>query len=96
MYASLTIRNAFGMKAIVDAINNAPIVEGIEGVEFTAEQLAGQYAAEAEIAADSGYLVDENALWVHLKVLEENGAQFNFQAAIDHGLAFADALARLE
>ncbi|MDN0082383.1 hypothetical protein QU487_06400 [Crenobacter sp. SG2305] len=89
MYASLTIRNATSTKAIIDAINNAPIVEGMEGIEFSAEQLAGQYAAQAQIAA--GDPVDEQALQAHLDVLKAEGAKFDVSAAIAHGLAFAKA-----
>lgn len=90
MYISLTIRDAHSIETVVAAINEAPICEGMEGIEFTAEQLAGQYAAAAQI--ESGYPVDKAALEAHLDYLQESGARFDYPAAIAQGLAVAEAL----
>jgi hypothetical protein len=89
MYASLSIRSAASFAAVVDLINDAPFTEGMQGIEFTAEQLAGQYAAEAQI--ESGYAVDEAALEAQLEFLSEGGANFDAAAAIRYGKAFAKA-----
>jgi hypothetical protein len=46
MYISISMRDAQTVKACVSLIAQAPIVEGVEGVEFSPEQLAGEWAAD--------------------------------------------------
>lgn len=89
MYASNTIRNCSSLEQVITVINGGAIVEGMEGVEFTPAQMAGQYAFEA--ARESGWPVDESALDAHLDFLAEAGAEFDRSGAIVHGLQLAAA-----
>ena len=46
MYFSISMRDAESVTRCVSLIAEAPIVEGMEGIEFSPEQLAGQWAAD--------------------------------------------------
>jgi hypothetical protein len=85
---SYALLNANSLYAVVDLVN-AGTCEGIEGVEFSSEQLAGQYAFSAANAGD--YTVNADALAGQLEFLSDAGAVFNTSAAIAHGLAIAAA-----
>ena len=85
MHTSNTIRNCSSLEQVVTVINGGAIVEGMEGVEFTAAQLAGQYAFEA--ARDSGWAVDAAAIAAHLDILADAGAEFDHADAAEHAMA---------
>ena len=89
MYASNAIRGYVTLERIVAIINEGGTCEGMEGIEFSGEQLAGQYAFDA--AKASGYPIDESALDAHLDFLAESGAEFDRSTAIEHGLRLAAA-----
>ena len=95
IYISNSIVNASSMTEIVGIINGAADghVEGIEGIEFTPAQLAGQYAQAA--AAESGYSSDAECIDAHLEILAEKGAEFDFSTALTHGMAIAAAEAAM-
>lgn len=76
---SRAIAQAHSLEAVVAIINAGGIVEGMEGVEFTAEELAGQYAAEA--ARDNGFLDGESHA-AHLEFLRDAGAVFDHPVAL--------------
>ena len=90
IYISNSIKNATSLSEVVGIINGAADghVEGIEGIEFTPAQLAGQYAHAA--AAQSGYM-GEAEIEAHLEILAEKGAEFDFSTALTHGMAIAAA-----
>ena len=93
IYISNSIKNATSQDEVVKIIIGSAVghVEGMEGIEFTPAQLAGQYAYDA--AAQSGY-TDEADIEAHLDILEGAGAaNFSYFDALDHGLAIAAAKA---
>lgn len=82
MELSHTITNARSIEQVVDAINGTAWVG-----DLTNDQLAGQYAYEAQ--RQSGYEIEEDALEVHLDVLASAGAKFDFVAAKKHAKELA-------
>jgi hypothetical protein len=86
---SYAMRHATRLHAVVDIVNEGTF-EGMEGMKFSSEQLAGQYAFSAANAGD--YTVDADALAGQLEFLSDAGAVFNTSAAIAHGLAIAAAI----
>lgn len=82
IYLSNSIQNAQTFEDIINLINGAPIIEGLERIEFAAEQLAGQYALDC---ADDDYEISEQVKY-HLEFLSENGAMFNHEIAFEHAL----------
>ena len=90
IYISNSIKNATALTEVVDIINGAADghVEGMEGIEFTPAQLAGQYAHSA--AKDQGYM-GEAEIEAHLEILVDAGAKFDFSTALTHGMAIAAA-----
>ena len=91
IYISNSIKNANSQSGVVDIINSAADghIEGMEGIEFTSGQLAGQYAHAA--AKESGY-TDKADIEAHLDIIESEGAKFDYSDALDHGLAIAASL----
>lgn len=85
---SYALNHATTLSAAVELINEGTC-EGMEGMEFTSEQLAGQYAYNA--AVESGYIVDADAINAHLEFLADDGACFNSVLAAQHALAIAVA-----
>ena len=92
IYISNSIKNAKNQEEVVEIINGAADghVEGMEGIEFTPEMLAGQYAHAA--AAQHGYM-GEAEIEAHLDILGDAGANFDYFAAAAHGMAIAAAKA---
>jgi len=90
-YLSNSITNATSLEKVVTVINAAAEghIEGMEGIEFTPEMLAGCYAYGA--ASDSGFEIDEDSIDSHLEILNEAGAQFDHSGAVDYALKLADA-----
>ena len=82
MELSHTITNARSIDQVVEAINGSAWVG-----DLTDDQLAGQYAYEAQ--RQSGYPIDDEALVVHLDVLASAGAKFDFIKAKKYGLELA-------
>lgn len=85
IYISRAVVSAQSLEDVVEIINKGGVCEGMEGVEFTPEQLAGQYAEDA--AHDSGFAVDQDAIEAHLEILRDAGANFDASAAAAHGMA---------
>jgi hypothetical protein len=85
---SYAMNHATNLDAVVDMVN-AGTFEGMEGMEFSSEQLAGQYAFNAASTGD--YPVDADAIAGQLEFLSDAGAVFNPSAALAHGLAIAAA-----
>ena len=91
-YLSLSMRNANTVSRAVELIREAPIVEGMEGIEFSAEKLAGQWAADYAIDSDTNLSeIDEATLDVFVDIVkehcaEEGGAEFDHAAALAHAL----------
>lgn len=55
--------------------------------EFTAEELAAEYAMDA--ALDAEYGISEENLGAHLDYLLESGAKFYYAAALDEALSLS-------
>lgn len=85
---SRTIAQAHSLEAVVDVINRGGVCEGVEGIEFTAEELAGQYAADA--ARDNGFL-DMESLAAQLEFLSDAGAVFDHPGALEWASTVATA-----
>jgi len=88
IYSSRLIEQAQTQEEIVEAINAGGVTEGVEGVEFTAEQLAGEYAWQA--AEEAGY-VDDDSLEGQLECLADAGADFSQSDALEHAKLFRGA-----
>lgn len=84
MYISLALQNATRLEDVVEMINSGGTCEGVEGIEFNAWQLAGQYAWDA--AKDAGY-TDPGSLDGQLEYLENVGAEFDRASALAHANA---------
>lgn len=80
IYMSNKVQNATSLETVVELVNDGTC-EGVEGVEFTSEQLAGCYAYNA--AKESGERV-EGDLEAHLEFLAEAGAEFNSFEALNY------------
>ena len=87
---SIKLNQAATLLDVVNLINEAPSAEEMNDMEFTAEQLAGQYAFEA--ADEAGYGFNDPELEVHLDILEEEGAKFDLSGAILHSKVLAAAI----
>ena len=87
---SNSIKNATSLGEVMAIINGAADghVEGMEGIEFTPSQLAGQYAHDA--AAESDFGADKDSIDGQLEFLAEEGAKFDHYAALDHGISIAE------
>lgn len=85
---SRTLAQAHGLESVVSMINRGGSCESMEGVEFTPEDLAGQYAAEA--ARDNGFL-DVEYLAAHLQFLSDAGAVFYAPSALEWARTVATA-----
>ena len=84
MYTSISIREAQTQEAVVEMINQGGITEGMEGVEFGPDQLAGQYAWDAQSESDCE--VDKAGIEAHLEILSNAGAEFDFGEALKHAM----------
>ena len=87
IYTSNAIKNAPSIEAVIALVNEGTC-EGMEGIEFTPEMLAGQYAYEA--AKEAGYTEDAD-LDGQLDILREAGAKFKQDAALAHAIAIKAA-----
>ena len=87
---SRAIRNALSLDDVVELVNEGTC-EGAEGFEFTSEQLAGQYAAEAAVS-DIDETFTTTDLESHLDFLAESGAIFEHTDALDHSTRVITAL----
>lgn len=88
-YLSNAIANATSLEQVVDYVNEGTC-EGMEGIEFSSEMLAGQYAWQAAKEADDGEITEQH-IEGQLEFLSEAGAVFNEQAAIEYGMNIASA-----
>ncbi|MFP4104864.1 MAG: hypothetical protein ACLFVU_02145 [Phycisphaerae bacterium] len=89
IYISKTIQDDHSIDQLVEHANEG-LCEGMEGIEFSPEQLAGQYAWQAAKEADPDW-IDEDSLGAHLEFLRDAGAKFDELEAIEHGLKLAAA-----
>lgn len=83
IYTSYALSNAHTLGYVVELVNEGTC-EGMEGLEFTSDMLAGQYAWDA--ASTSGYAVDAESIEGHLEFLAGEGAKFNEAKALAHAL----------
>jgi len=90
IYTSYVLSNAHTLGYVVELVNEGTF-EGMEGLEFTSEMLAGQYAWNAASASD--YPVDAESIEGHLEFLASEGAKFNQAKAAAHALALVAASA---
>ena len=89
IYTSNLVQNG-SMTDIVNAINDGGTVEGVEGIEFTSEMLAGNYAYNCALEAGFGF--EEANLDFHLDVLYDNyKAKFDYSDARDYALKLSEA-----
>lgn len=84
-YVSNGIRNATSLDEAI-ALVNAGTCEGVEGIEFSSDQLAGQYAFEAARQQED---FSEESIEAHLEFLASAGAEFDAGAATVWGLGLA-------
>jgi len=89
LYMSILLEDATTAEDVVQIINSGDVCEGIEGIEFTAEQLAGEYAFNA--AKQSDYGAEECKLEAHLEFIRDLGADFDLESALDHAMLFVSA-----
>lgn len=87
IYISNALNNALSLEAVVSLVNRGTC-EGMEGIEFSPEMLAGQYAYNA--AKEAGSVEDED-IDGQLDYLHEAGARFNQAAALAHAIAIKAA-----
>ncbi|OWY39351.1 hypothetical protein CEK28_08505 [Xenophilus sp. AP218F] len=95
IYISNAIRSHYtSAERIIELINTAPITEGIERIEFSAEQLAGQFAAQGYVESGEGEYrpATSDDIEAYLDGLRDDGAQFHYPTAIEHGLKVAAAM----
>jgi|TARA_R110000851_G_scaffold333472_1_gene513548 hypothetical protein len=90
IFLSPAITNAHTLEEVVAHVNEGTC-EGMEGIEFTSEMLAGQYAWEAAKQASDGEPITAYSLEGQLEFLSDAGARFDEPKAILHGLALASA-----
>jgi len=87
MYVSKELNNAYTQERCVEIINEGTC-EGMEGIEFNSDQLAGQYAAYAAIEA--GY-TDQQSIDGQLDVIANAGAEFDSIEAMKFAIAIVEA-----
>lgn len=88
---SRAIETAGTLDRVVELINAGGTCEGMEGVEFSPEQLAGQYAYDA--AYDAGLGIDRDNIAGQLSFLIDASAVFDEAPAIEWALKIAAARA---
>ena len=97
LYLSLSMRDAETVRRCVELIADAPICEGAEGIEFSAEQLAGQWAADYAVDSDSALEdIDEPTLSAFVEIVAEHCAEEDQEAHFDKAGALAHALRIIE
>mgnify|MGYP001301969331 FL=1 len=90
IFLSPAILNAHTLEEVVNYVNEGTC-EGMEGIEFTSEMLAGQYAWSAAKEASDGESITSYHIEGQLEFLSEAGARFDETKATLHGLALASA-----
>jgi hypothetical protein len=88
IYESHAMKNANSIERVVELVNKGTY-EGIEGVEFTPEMLAGCYAYNA--ACDSGNEIDKEELEAQLYCLADGGANFDASGALEYAIKLSKA-----
>ena len=97
LYLSLSMRNAETVRRCVELIADAPVFEGVEGIAFSAEQLAGQWAADYAIDSDTALEdIDESTLAAFVEIVAEHCVEENEAANFDKAGALAHALRIIE
>ena len=90
LWISHALDNALTVEEVVEVVNGGTC-EGMEGIEFTASMLAGQYAANgAKDGAETG-VIEYADIEAHLQFLHDSGATFDFAAATEHGMRIVKA-----
>lgn len=87
MFISNALQNAHSIDQVVELINSGSC-EGMEGIEFSSEQLAGQYAWSC--AKEAGYGVGKTEIEAQLELISEHGAKFDLNQALDLALKFGN------
>ena len=97
LYLSLSMRTAETARRCVELIAESPICEGAEGIEFSADQLAGQWAADYAIDSDMALAdIDESTLSAFVEIVAEHCAEEDQEAHFDKAGALAHALRIVE
>lgn len=97
LYLSLSMRDAETVRRCVELIADAPICEGAEGIVFSAEQLAGQWAADYAVDSDSALEdIDAPTLSAFVEIVGEHFAEEDQEAHFDKAGALAHALRIIE
>ncbi len=93
LYICLAMRDAQSVSRCVGLIAEAPICEGVQSIEFSAEQLAGQWAADYAEDSDTALSdIDEETLDAFVNIVEEHCAEEGHPANFDHAAALAHAV----
>lgn len=87
MFISNALQNAQSVEQAIKLINEG-VCEGMEGVEFSNDQLAGQHAWAC--AKEAGYGIDGDIINAHLEIIADQGAQFDSIKALEHALKIAE------
>jgi hypothetical protein len=97
IYISLAMRDSQSVSRCVELIAEAPICEGMEGIEFSAEQLAGQWAADYAEDSDTPLAeIDKETLDAFLGIVEDHCSEEGQPANFDHAEALAHAVAIIQ
>ena len=97
LYLSLSMRTAETARRCVELIAESPICEGAEGIEFSADQLAGQWAADYAIDSDTALEdIDESTLAAFVEIVAEHCVEESAAARFDKAGALAHALRIIE
>ena len=93
LYLCLAMSNSQSVERSAGLIADAPICEGVEGVEFSAEQLAGQWAADYAMSSDTKLSdIDEDTLDAYLDIVEEHCQEEGVTINFSHAAGLAHAL----
>ncbi|OHV13026.1 hypothetical protein [Kushneria phosphatilytica] len=83
-YLSNAIANSTSLEQVVEYVNEGTC-EGMEGIEFSSDMLAGQYAwSAAKEGCDDE--ITEESIEGQLEFLREAGGVFNEQIAVEHAM----------
>ncbi len=93
VYICLAMRDARSVSRCVGLIAEAPLCEGMEGIEFSAEELAAQWAAAYAEDSDTALAdIDESTLDAFLDIVEEHCTEEGCRVTFDHSQALAHAV----
>lgn len=89
MYSSNTLNNCHSIDEVVELVNADGCCDGIEGIEFNGNEIAGQYAFQA--VHDFSSEVNSEDLEGQLDCLKDAGAKFDWKIALEYAEKFKEA-----